>query len=192
MSRPIFVLLHGTGGNERDLIPLAEMIDPQASYLGVLGEVSEQGMPRFFKRLSEGVFDEEDLVYRTKRLHDFLLQAAKDYQFNFNKIILLGYSNGANMAQSLLLHYPGFYRQAMLHHPMNVRKEVPFSDLSHTSIFIGAGSFDPLCPIEETHYLEERLLKAHAKVHVHIEMAGHELTRNELIEAIDWYQKLSI
>jgi phospholipase/carboxylesterase len=189
-SRPIFVLLHDTDGNERDLIPLAEMIDPQASYLGVLGEVLEQGMPRFFKRLAEGVFDEEDLVYRTNQLHDFLQQAAVDYKFDFSKIVLVGYSNGANMVQSLLLHYPSFYRYAMMHHPMNVKKDVAFADLSHVNAFIGAGSFDPLCPIEETYFLEERLLKAHAKVHVHVEMAGHELTRNELIEAIAWYQKL--
>lgn len=191
-DRPVFVLLHGTGGNEKDLIPLVELIDNDASYLGVLGEVRENGMPRFFRRLSEGVFDEEDLTFRTHQLHDFIIESAKEYDFRLDKIVLLGYSNGANIAQSLLLHHPKHYRYAMLHHPMNVKKDMPFEPLDHVHVFIGAGAFDPLFPIEETYLLQKRLTNAKANVHLHMEQAGHELTRNEVLAAIKWYESLSI
>src|SRR5690554_5332965 len=104
-ERPTLLLLHGTGGNEFDLQPLAERIDPEANVLSVRGNVLENGMPRFFRRLAEGVFDEEDLIFRTKELNDFLDEAAERYEFNRNEIIAIGYSNGANIAASLLFHH---------------------------------------------------------------------------------------
>lgn len=188
-TRPTFVLLHGTGGNERDLIPLAQMIDEKASYLGVLGEVSEHGMPRFFKRLEEGVFDEEDLVYRTNRLHEFLQNFFDENNINKKKVVLLGYSNGANMAQSLLLHYPNTYPYIMMHHPMNVKKQMSFTSNDSANVFIGAGLYDPLCPKQESDLLKERLELANINTTLHFEDAGHELTRNELIIATSWYEK---
>src|SRR5690606_34628251 len=99
------LLLHGTGGNENDLLPLANHIDPSANVLSVRGNVLENGMPRFFRRLAEGVFDEEDLIFRTKELNEFLDEAAEKYEFDRNNIIAVGYSNGANIAASLLFHY---------------------------------------------------------------------------------------
>src|SRR5699024_11695027 len=111
-------LLHGTGGTEQDLLPLAEKVDPDANVLSVRGNVSENGMPRFFRRLAEGVFDEEDLIFRTKELNDFLDNAAEENNFDRNNIIAIGYSNGANIAASLLFHYQDALRGAMLHHPM--------------------------------------------------------------------------
>lgn len=101
-EKPVLLLLHGTGGNEHSLLSLAPMIDSEASVLSVRGNVSEHGMPRFFKRLSEGVFDEEDLVFRTNELNEFLNEAAKKYEFNRDNIVAIGYSNGANIAASLL------------------------------------------------------------------------------------------
>ena len=98
-------MLHGTGGNELDLLPLAGMIDEEASVLSVRGNVLENGMPRFFRRLAEGIFDEEDLIFRTKELNEFLDEAAEQYGFDRNHIIAIGYSNGANIAASLLFHY---------------------------------------------------------------------------------------
>ena len=105
LQGPTLLLLHGTGGTESDLLPLAEIIDADANVLSVRGNVQENGMPRFFKRLAEGVFDEEDLISRTKELYEFLDEAAVEYQFDRNYVIAIGYSNGANIAASLLFHY---------------------------------------------------------------------------------------
>src|ERR1700722_13058207 len=104
-SKPTLLLLHGTGGNELNLLPLARRIDEEASVLSVRGNVLENGMPRFFKRLAEGVFDEEDLVFRTNELNEFLHDAASEHGFDRNEVIAVGYSNGANIAASLLFHY---------------------------------------------------------------------------------------
>src|SRR5690606_31403766 len=111
------LLLHGTGGTERDLLPLAERIDPEASVLSVRGNILENGMPRFFRRLAEGVFDEEDLIFRTHELSDFLLQASKDYKFDRDRVVAVGYSNGANIAASMMFHIPDALMGAILHHP---------------------------------------------------------------------------
>ena len=189
-QHPTFILLHGTGGNEKDLIPLAQWIDPLASYLGILGEIDENGHRRFFKRLSEGVFDEADLEIQTDRLHNFIKEAAKKYEFSLSNIVLLGYSNGANMAQSLLFHYPNGYSYAMLLHPMNIKKEQAFADLSQLDVFIGAGLYDPICPTSETDYLVKRLNKANANTQCFYDEAGHQITQNELQEATSWYQKV--
>lgn len=107
VEAPVLLLLHGTGGTETDLLPLAEMVSPGSSVLSVRGNVLENGMPRFFRRLSEGVFDEEDLILRTKELYDYLEWASQEYDFDKNKVVALGYSNGANIAASLMFHYKG-------------------------------------------------------------------------------------
>jgi phospholipase/carboxylesterase len=185
-----YLLLHGTGGNEKDLIPILDMIDPQANVFGVLGEVSEHGMARYFRRISEGVFDEEDLIFRTQRLHAFVSEKCEEYQIDPKKLVVLGYSNGANMAQSLLLHYPNAYHTMILLHPMNVRKEVLFGDLSHVNIFIGAGRFDPICPLEETNLLEIRLAQANAHVEVSIANNDHRITVEEIMSVKRWIQNI--
>src|SRR5690625_1693656 len=136
-SRPTILLLHGTGGNEQDLLPLAEIIDKEANVLSVRGNVSENGMPRFFKRLAEGVFDEEDLVFRTKELNEFLDEAAEKYGFDRNNITAVGYSNGANIAASLMFHYEDALAGAILYHPMVPRRGIELSDLTGKSVFIG-------------------------------------------------------
>lgn len=185
-----YLLLHGTGGSEKDLIPILDMIDPQANIFGVLGEVSEHGMARYFRRLSEGVFDEEDLIYRTERLHAFVSEKCLEYQIDPKKLVVLGYSNGANMAQSLLLHYPSSYHTMILLHPMNVRKEVLFGDLSHVRVFIGAGRFDPICPLEETNLLEIRLTQAKAHTQVSIVNNDHRITVEEIMNVKKWIQSI--
>jgi len=123
-AKPTFLLLHGTGGNESDLLPLAGMIDPDASVLSVRGNVLENGMPRFFRRLAEGVFDEKDLVFRTKELYEFLDEASKKYSFDRKNIVAIGYSNGANIAGSLLFHYQDALKGAILFHPMVPRRGI--------------------------------------------------------------------
>ncbi|PMC39136.1 carboxylesterase [Bacillus sp. UMB0899] len=188
INAPTLLLLHGTGGNEKDLLPIAEMIAPEASVLGVRGNVSENGMPRFFRRLSEGVFDEEDLIFRTKELNDFLDKSAKQYNFNRNRILAIGYSNGANIAASLMYHHENTLQGAVLLHAMVPIRGVQIPKLSGTPIFIGAGVNDPLIPMQETKELAEALRNADANVTEHWGQAGHQLTREEIEQAKNWYE----
>nr|WP_210427052.1 alpha/beta hydrolase [Priestia megaterium] len=189
-SKPTLLLLHGTGGNELDLLPLAGRIDDEASVLSVRGNILENGMPRFFRRLAEGVFDEEDLIFRTKELNEFLDEASQKYEFDRNNIIAIGYSNGANIAASLLFHYQNALKGAILHHPMVPRKGIDLPDLSGKSVFIAAGTNDPICSPLESAELQSLLEHANAKVELHWENRGHQLTYEEVEEAAQWYRKL--
>ncbi|REK65711.1 MAG: carboxylesterase [Cohnella sp.] len=184
---PVLVLFHGTGGTERDLLPLAGSISPGSSVLSVRGNVLENGMPRFFRRLAEGVFDEQDLVFRTKELYGFLNQAAAEYKFDRGNLVAIGYSNGANIAASLLFHYSDALRGAILHHPMVPRRGIALPDLSGISCFIGAGRHDPICAPEETEELAGLLERAGASVSVHWEAGGHQLTGTEVAAAAAWF-----
>jgi phospholipase/carboxylesterase len=188
-TKPTFLLLHGTGGNELDLLPLADAVDAEASVLSVRGEVLENGMPRFFRRLAEGIFDEEDLVFRTKQLSDFLDTASEAYEFDRANIIAIGYSNGANIAASLLFHYEGVLKGAILHHPMIPRRGIELPNLTDTAVFISAGHNDPICSPLESDELQTKLGKAGADVYVHWENNGHSLTPTEVKAAAEWYQK---
>ena len=189
-EKPTLLLLHGTGGNELDLLPLAGRIDDEASVLSVRGNVLENGMPRFFRRLAEGVFDEEDLIFRTKELNEFLDEAASKYEFDRNNIFAIGYSNGANIAASLLFHYQNALKGAILHHPMVPRKGIDLPDLSGKSVFIAAGTNDPICSPLESKELQGILESANAKVELHWESRGHQLTIDEVEAAAVWYGKL--
>ncbi|HEY2420339.1 MAG TPA: alpha/beta hydrolase [Neobacillus sp.] len=189
-TKPTLLLLHGTGGNELDLFPLAGRIDDQASVLGVRGNVMENGMPRFFRRLAEGVFDEEDLIFRTKELNQFLDDAAKMYDFDRDNIFAIGYSNGANIAASLLFHFQNALKGAILHHPMVPRKGIELPDLSGKSVFITAGTNDPICSPLESAELQEILESAKANVTLHWESRGHQLTAEEVEAAAQWYKEI--
>ncbi|KYG25774.1 alpha/beta hydrolase [Priestia endophytica] len=189
-TKPTLLLLHGTGGNELDLLPIAGRIDDEASVLSVRGNVLENGMPRFFRRLAEGVFDEEDLIFRTKELNEFLDEAAEEYSFDRNNIIAIGYSNGANIAASLLFHYKNALKGAILHHPMVPRKGIDLPDLSDKYVFIAAGTNDPICSPMESNELQSLLEKANANVELHWENKGHQLTIEEVEAAGQWYQKI--
>ncbi|WP_437131656.1 alpha/beta hydrolase [Bacillus atrophaeus] len=189
-TKPTLLLLHGTGGNELDLLPLAGRIDNKASVLSVRGNVLENGMPRFFRRLAEGVFDEEDLIFRTKELNEFLDEAAEKYSFDRDNIISIGYSNGANIAASLLFHYKNALKGAVLHHPMVPRKGINLPDLSGKFVFIAAGTNDPICSPMESTELQSLLEKANANVELHWENNGHQLTIEEVEVAAQWYQKI--
>ncbi|MBA2941833.1 alpha/beta hydrolase [Paenibacillus sp. CGMCC 1.16610] len=188
VTAPVLVLLHGTGGTERDLLPLAQAISPASSVLSIRGNVLENGMPRFFRRLAEGIFDEEDLIFRTKELNDFLDEAAVEHGFDRRNVVAIGYSNGANIAGSLLFHYPDALRGAILHHPMVPRRGIQLPDLTDTPIFIGAGRNDPICSPEETEELQKLLGEAGAEIEVHWENAGHQLTRSEVDAAGTWFK----
>lgn len=186
-SKPTLLLLHGTGGTEHDLLPLTDRIDPDANILSVRGNILENGMPRFFKRLAEGVFDEEDLVFRTKELNEFLGEAAEMYGFDRDNILAIGYSNGANIAASLFFHYQNSLKGAILHHPMVPRRGIELPDLSGKFIFIAAGTNDPICSPEESEELKTLLEGAGANVTLHWENRGHQLTMNEVDASREWY-----
>ncbi|WP_226037750.1 alpha/beta hydrolase [Aquibacillus saliphilus] len=188
-TKPVLLLLHGTGGTEQDLLPLGDIIEPSSSVLSVRGNVSENGMPRYFRRLAEGVFDEEDLIFRTKELNDFLDEAAEKYDFDRNNIVAVGYSNGANIAGSLLFHYQNALKGAILHHPMVPRRGIELPDLTKLPVFISAGENDPICPAQETKDLKELLLAVGAKVQVHWEKNGHQLTQTEAAAAAEWFKE---
>ena len=189
-DKPVLLLLHGTGGNEHSLLQLAKIIDPDASVLSVRGNVLENGMPRFFKRLAEGVFDEEDLIFRTKELNAFIDGAAMKYEFNRQNIIAIGYSNGANIAASLLFHYEHALKSAILHHPMVPRRGIQLPNLAKTQVFIAAGINDPICPQQESIELQALLEEANASVKMYWGNQGHQLTMDEVKVAKEWYEHL--
>jgi len=185
-SKRTLLLLHGTGGNERDLIPLGREIDPTAAILSPRGKVLENGMPRFFRRLAEGIFDEEDLKRRTHELADFVGAAAEHYELAADQIVAIGYSNGANIAASLLLLRPETLRAAILFRAMVPLVPEKLPDLSSAHVWIGAGNQDPIIPTSETQRLVELLRNARADVTIRFFTAGHNLTNNEIEIARDW------
>lgn len=180
------LLLHGTGGNEDDLIPLGKSIAPGASLLSPRGQVLERGMPRFFRRLAEGVFDEPDLIRRTADLADFIRSAAETHHFDEKAVVALGYSNGANIAASLLLLHPEVLRGAALMHPMVPLTPQRQPRLNETSVLITAGNNDPLVPPENTERLAGMLRAAGASVQVRWANGGHSIATEELDAVRDW------
>lgn len=186
-NAPTLLLLHGTGGSEQDLLGIGRMISRGSSLLGVKGNVSENGHARFFRRLAEGVFDEEDLIFRTEELKKFVDDAAEQYGFDRSNVVAIGYSNGANIAGSLLFHYADVLKGAILFHPMVPRRGIALPDLSGAAVFIGAGDNDPICPPGETRDLIALLEGAAAEVTQHWESYGHQLSRGEVVKAAEWF-----
>ena len=180
------LLLHGTGGNEDDLIQVGQMISPSASLLSPRGKVLENGMPRFFKRLAEGVFDLEDLKFRTRELADFVKDTSSIYGFDLNKTIAVGFSNGANIAASLLLSYPGTLMGAILFRAM-----VPFIpnsplDLSNKKVLLSAGVYDRIVSESQTQSLYNILKKSRTNVTLKWQQSGHNLTESDILDAKEW------
>src|SRR6266516_2744053 len=189
-SNRTLLLLHGTGGNERDLIPLARELDSRAALLSPRGKVLENGMPRFFRRVAEGVFDLDDLKKRTNELADFVAAAAQHYGFASDKVVAVGYSNGANIAASMLLLRPKTLRGALLFRAMVPLVPENLPDLPSVCVWIGAGSEDPIIPTSETQRLVELLRSAGADVTIRFARAGHGLSNDDIITARDWLKKL--
>ena len=189
-SERTLLLLHGTGGNERDLIPLGRELDPNASVLSPRGKVLENGMPRFFRRLAEGVFDLEDLRKRTHELADFVISAAEHYSIDMKKIVAVGYSNGANIAASMLLLRPKVLSAAILFRAMVPLTPETQPNLSSVRVWIGAGTHDPIIPTSETKRLAELLRNEGADVTMRYFQAGHELTPADVEAARDWLTAL--
>lgn len=188
---PTLLLLHGTGGNEDDLLPLGPMLAPGAALLSPRGQVLEHGMPRFFRRLAEGVFDLDDLRRRTHDLAEFVAAAAAAYGFDAGRVVAAGYSNGANIAASLLLLRPGVLSAAVLLRPMVPLVPETLPDLSGLPVFLAAGQQDPIVPMHQTEALAALLEGAGARVTRHWVPGGHALTRDELRVAGEWLTSLA-
>jgi len=185
------LLLHGTGGTEEDLIQLGREISRSAAILSPRGKVLENGAPRFFRRLAEGVFDVEDLKFRTDELADFVEKASKLYSFDLRNVVAIGYSNGANIAASILLLRPEVLSAAILFRPMVPLIPDTIPNLSKKSIFVSGGSRDPIVPKGETERLVDLFKESSAKVFVYWEDSGHELGMGEITEAKKWLSYIS-
>jgi phospholipase/carboxylesterase/glyoxalase family protein len=180
------LLLHGTGGDERDLLSLGRELLPGAALLGVRGKVLENGMPRFFRRFAEGVFDVEDLKARTDELAQFIDAAAAHYGFNKRHLVTVGYSNGANIAASLIFLHPHYLSAAVLFRAM-----LPFTpdlvrNFSQLSVFIAAGMRDPIVPRDQTEQLAAILQSGGADVAMFWHRGGHELGDDDVARAKAW------
>lgn len=183
------LLLHGTGGDEHDLMPLGHRLDPNANLLSPRGKVLENGMPRFFRRLAEGVFDVPDLIAQAQALSEFVTEAADVYGFDPVRVTAAGFSNGANIAAALLLLHPGVLHTAVLLHPMVPLVPEVLPDLTGTAVFIGAGRRDPIASEEETERLAALLRESRAEVTVAWQPGGHALTREEADAAAAWLKE---
>ena len=183
-SRPPVLLLHGTGGNERDLLPVGRAISPGSALLSPLGQVVENGMPRFFRRLAEGVFDEDDLRARTDDLAAFVAKACDTNALA--KPVAIGFSNGANIAAALLLRQPQILRAAILIRAMTPFVEPPMSDLRGIEVLLLSGRSDPIVAPKNSVALA-RLFEASGASVTHQELpVGHAMTRVDIALAREW------
>ena len=186
-TAPTLLVLHGTGGDENDLIPLARMISGRAAILSPRGRVLEHGMPRFFRRLAPGVFDEEDLRVRTRELADFVIAAADRYGLDPSRVYAVGYSNGANIAASVMLTLPPTLAGGVLLRPMVPFEPTDAPDLSGKPVLISAGLADEIVPLALADRLAELLQRGGARVTVTRQPAGHALIPREIEEAARWF-----
>ena len=184
---PVLLLLHGTGGDETSLLPLAPMIAPGAAILSPRGNVLEQGMPRFFKRLAEGVFDLEDLRVRTAELARFIDAAAAEHSLDRSRVYAVGYSNGANVATSLMLTQPAAFAGAVLYRAM-----MPFQPEGAVPSLLGVGALllsgraDPIVPADQVERLAAMLRDAGAEVRLDWLPGGHQLGSADVSRTREW------
>jgi phospholipase/carboxylesterase len=184
------LLLHGTGGDENDMIPIGRDLDPTAALLSPRGQVLENGMPRFFRRLAEGVFDEEDLVRRAHDLADFVGAAASRYEFDPERVIAVGFSNGANIAAAILLLRPEVLAGAVLFRAMVPIVPPVLPNLAHARVLLSSGTQDPIVPVENAERLAALLRKAGANVTLRFEPSGHSLVFGDIEAAREWIANL--
>ena len=178
------LLLHGTGGDETDLLSLGKALAPDRALLSPRGKVLENGMPRFFRRLAEGVFDEQDVIKRANELADFIVEAGKAYKLA--NPIAVGFSNGANIAAAILLLRPEALSGAILLRAMVPLAKPPAADLAQKGVLIISGASDPIIPASNARLLATMLKAAHADVQHETLAAGHNLTQNDVTLAATW------
>ena len=180
------VLLHGTGGNEEDLIFLGKKIEPNASILSPRGKVLENGLPRFFRRLSEGVFDLEDLRIRSHELADFIQKCSLHYKFDLENTIAIGFSNGANISVSMLFLRPEVLQGAILFRAMVPFIPDPLPNLSSKKILLSAGLEDPIVTRNETENLFRLFQKTNAIITLKWQPSSHNIIQEDILVAKPW------
>lgn len=182
---PVFVLLHGTGGTERDLLSLAELLNPSYNVLVIRGNVQENGMNRYFKRYGEGQYDWEDLAFRGKELSVFIEEKSKEYGFKLEDTVLVGFSNGSNIAIQMMLEQPKVFKKAALFAPMYPADVEEKQDFTDTKIFLSLGKGDPVVPASES----ERVISLFTERGADVTTAwvnGHSLTQEGAVKAKNW------
>jgi len=184
----LLIHLHGTGGDEESLINLVEYIDPEASLLGIRGNVVESGMNRFFKRIKPGVFDEENLLFETENLKKFIDDFLN--KNNYKKVVVIGYSNGANILGSLQFNYGRIFDGSILMHPMVPLKNFSIKNQGNQKVLITAGKNDLMVNEAEADELFELLKKNNASVEIHKYLSGHNISNKEVEDIKIWYNKL--
>lgn len=184
------LLLHGTGGDEDDLLELGHLLDEHAALLSPRGQVSEHGANRWFRRLAEGVFDTDDLLARTDQLAAFVTSAVEHYQLTASRLVAVGFSNGANIAATMFLRHPRLLRAAVLFAPMVTLNDPPMVDLSRVGVFIGAGTADPIAPPEQAQRLADQFTDRGAAVELHWHPGGHGIDRRTLAQARAWLRNI--
>lgn len=188
LEAPPLLLLHGTGGDENDLLPLGKAISPGSALLSPRGQVLEHGMPRFFRRLSEGVFDEDDVRRRAGELADFVEAARAHY--GIAAPVALGYSNGANIAAAMLLLRPDVLAGAILLRAMVPLSQPPQADLTDKPVLIISGKLDPIIPASNSAQLAALLTRAGANVQHPVLPTGHQLAQSDLTIAQEWIKAI--
>jgi phospholipase/carboxylesterase len=185
-TRETLLVLHGTGGDENDLIPIGQAIAPDAAILSPRGNVLENGAPRFFRRLAEGVFDPAEVRSRGEELAGFIRAAIMKYSLDPGRIFAFGFSNGANIASTVMLLEPGLLQGGILFRPMVVFEPERAPDLTGSSVFISAGRTDPIVPTDNVERLIELFESCGCEVSLKWQLAGHNLIRSEVREAAEW------
>lgn len=186
---PPLLLLHGTGGDENDLLPLGRTLLPGAALLSPRGAVLENGMPRFFRRLAEGVFDEADIRRRAADLAGFIAAARTAY--GLAAPVAVGFSNGANIASALLMLHPEVLAGAVLLRPMVPLRETPPVDLAGRPVLMLSGAADPIVPASNAGSLAERLRTTGAAVTHETLPVGHGLSQTDVTRAVTWLKRLA-
>jgi phospholipase/carboxylesterase len=185
-SAETLVVLHGTGGDENDLIGIGQATAPGAAILSPRGNVLENGAPRFFRRLAEGVFDPKEVHSRGDELSRFIRAAISRYGLNPERVFALGYSNGANIASTVMFIDPELLRGAIMFRPMMVFEPDERPDLSTAGVFISAGRMDPIVPVKSVERLVELFEASRAEVTLKWQLAGHNLLPSEIRDATNW------
>lgn len=182
---PVFILLHGTGGTETDLVSLAELLNPEYNILGIRGNVQEKGMNRYFKRHGEGQYDWEDLEFRGHELYTFIVEKSKEYDFKLEDTVLVGFSNGSNIAIHMMLKQPETFKKAALFAPLYPADVVEKQDFSHVEVFLSLGKGDPVVPESES----KRVISLFEERGANVMTAwvnGHSLTQEVAKKAKSW------
>lgn len=187
---PPLLLLHGTGGDEHSLVELATAIAPNSSLLAIRGKVNEGGANRYFRRFAEGQFDLVDLEIQTDRLLTEIESLAKTYQLELSQMIVLGYSNGANIGAHLMLEREKSLTRGLLFHPMSLGKHDQHFPLTESKVWLSYGELDPIVPPETFDELVQVFETREASVTTYAAAMSHGLTHHELESAKEWLKEL--